>query len=189
MNFLSELTYGTLSGGLKNGFLMYELVCNGADPTDDASIAAALGSIRSHGAHCKRVNIAGTLPSPGTMFTLLRSLRAVGFDVFAETSSQACPSWHDFENAPRELISFLSVRLSSPLWAPYPFHELIYTIESAETPEPSMPEGFNDRFAPLFLDGAPLKTMLAFARKSAYRWNINSRIKPAKEYLYKEGQE
>jgi hypothetical protein len=184
MNFIKELTYGTLSDGIKNGFLMYEIVCNGAAPDDDEAIAIALDRIRAHGVPCKRVNIAGALPPPDAMETLLRSLRFMGFDIFAETTALACPRWYEPISA-HSLISFLSVRLNAPHWAPYPFSELLYTIDSAETPEPPMPEGFSDRFTPLFLDADSIKPMLAFARKSHYRWNINCKIKSIKEYLYR----
>jgi hypothetical protein len=187
MNFIKELTYGTLSGGIKNGFLMYEVVLNGEPPLNDSAIAEVLERIRAHGTKCKRVNISGIVQNHPYVEQLLKSLRFIGFDVFVETSSIACPSWYSPDRSP--LVSFLSVHIAAPHWAPYPFHELIYKIDSAETPEPAMPDGFSDRFAPLFLEGAPTTALLAFARKAHLRWNINCKVKPIKEYLYRSEAE
>jgi hypothetical protein len=187
MNHIKEITYRTLSNGMRNGIVSFEVCFNGQDPTAEAisSTAEVLSLIVNHpGAKCGKAHLCGPYPLHGSelVLTLIAGLKQAGFEVWATLDGQYYYQWVAALNG-------LSIHLEKPAWTAFPFNELIYDLADPNAPEPSMSANYNTA-SPLYINAigdlasTRKSEIFAFIHRAKYKWNINAIAKPLKEYLY-----
>jgi hypothetical protein len=187
-NFISEITYGTLSGGSKNGRVMFEITCNGQEPENatDGVLAEVVDLCRSYpGANCRSVHFRGPFPIENTnaVYSLLAGFKSIGFSTYITLDGKYYYSW-----LAERLVDAIIVHLASPKFLGMAFNELIYDIADPAVGEPKMPDTYDGRQL-LYLNPtgdlakSPTK-VFNFIHQAKLRWNINAKIRPIKEKLY-----
>jgi len=182
---IKELSFGTLSGGLKNGLVMYEI-----EVTGDIGVAGetmnVMDILQGRPANLlRRVHIVGdfTRNNSHDMDNLVAALQTMKFEIYVSTKEKFYFQW-------MKHVQFLSVHIDDPKGGiPYPgFSEIVYTIYSVDQPEPKLPDIWNPTMQPLYLQsGGELKItdLFKYLGKALYTWNINMETKQVRESLYK----
>jgi hypothetical protein len=183
---MKEITYGTLSGGLKNGQLMYELVF---DEQNNLSPAQVVSLILSHeSSKCKRAHFTGTFGDGLLAAHVASSLRSLNFALYITQEGTYHYPWAQSDGSHPSFF-FKTIKLNDPNWAPLHFSELIFELKSKETPEPLMAMDLDLRNVGLFIqpEGISDIDLFKYIDNAKLAWNINTETRRKVKYLFKGG--
>jgi hypothetical protein len=182
MKWITELYYGTISGGAKNGHVMFDATFSGSEPTSEEVVETYEKIVSHDGRKCKRIHLHGAFPANDRGFIdgLAESLRKLGFEILITTSSPVWRSW--FANA-----TWLTVEVEGPgTWAPYRFTELCYLVSSKDQADLLLPGDYVPGGGLLYVkpaEGLSSADLFAFIKSSRYLWNVWTESKKIKEII------
>lgn len=132
---LKSLFYTTLSGGLLNGVIGYELEFDGTNPTNE-QIADVILKIRDHKAKQRVVYLKGSFPKDEIiMVRIIEAFRSLRYEIIAEVSDGVFHQWQKGGE-----LNYVIGVIDDPKWIPFNCNELRFKINSPLTAEPSVPD-------------------------------------------------